>query len=150
MENWIVTAVSLVVSIAAVVVSMLNLKVVKRKLFATVITEKRMEWIRSVRELLWKFTDCYSRGGKENKDELKSLKFNIDLYFYAEGNPDQKLLSTTLQRYIEEPGLEIDDLMKISQTVLRNPFNRMKMEICFPRKEERKIWESAYGIKKQI
>lgn len=138
MLNNIVTVISIILSILAFAMSVLNYALSRRRLVAEAIAENRMEWIKAVRELLNSFVESYLN--KEDSLKLRIRKSKIDLYI-KRGDPVYSGLDNILERCINT-GYNEEDYSKLiyeCQQVLNTVWRRMKLESGISKKEESKI-----------
>ncbi len=119
--------VSVILSILAFVMSVLNFSLDKRRMISEFIATNRMDWIKTVRELLFDFAKNYYEGS--DKDTLRICKLKIDMYTRV-NDPAYDELNNILQKCIDEEFCmtDYDKLIEESQFVLGAPWKRMKAE----------------------
>lgn len=131
---------SIVLSIIATIVSILSLSLSKRQLVNTTITNNRIEWINSVRKLVHEFIAIYIDDNTDNVLKKKSLSANIKLYvrddavFY--GNFIYVLEKCTANSFNE---LDYNNLIRATQDMLADVWNRMKREAGISQYSERRL-----------
>lgn len=134
--------VSIAVSFIAAVASVINLFFTKRKLYNATLTDKRIDWTITVRELLLDFVKLHIE--KASEGELFQKKLEVQIYFNLTANPDQRELYQTMVACLNTGELDIDLYMKQCAQVLANNWKRIKMESGFLLKDEKKIRDVIY------
>lgn len=131
---------TIALSIAATVISVKALFVSKRQLINSAITNNRIEWINTVRNLVQSFVEEYLKCGTDNQYEKKVLAANIELYLRHDVSIYKPFFAVlkkcTLNTYREE-----DCLMLISTTqdLLNDVWNRMKREAGISERSEKRL-----------
>jgi hypothetical protein len=145
-EDLILTVTDLiltnVLAIIATVVSFYNLTLNRKKTYNETVTTERIKWLNDVRELTKNFIEAYLSDGK-NKHELVMIKSCLFLLLHPV-NKDHKLFMDTLDDYLNNENLPIDDILLKSQTVLRNNWETMKTEAGLTKYEAKDIRKRLY------
>ena len=138
--------VTILLSVAAAVVSLLSLFLSKRQLVANAITANRIEWIRSVRGLLSRFLDAYMEDGEESGRLKRSLSVHIQLYLRHDA-PAYRAFLDALDQCVRNP-FDQEDCRRFvwaSQDMLGDVWNRMKREAGISRKSEERLRKKLEG-----
>lgn len=76
--NIFINLAPIIISVFAIIMSMVNLVITKRNNRSNVISNNRIKWMNQTRNLLEEFLEEYITGGEEIR--LKIIKSQIDLY----------------------------------------------------------------------
>ena len=146
----IVAIMAVITSIIATYINIRNQRLLERKLRAETITASRLDWVKTVRELVSVFIEIYSSADKspeKKKAELKLIKSRIELFLFPPNNEDHRYLSLMLEKCVEDQCFSIDELIRASQYALHFPWARMKKEANFDEKSENSVRESIVNSK---
>ncbi len=143
MDNFNVI-ISLFVSLIAVVVSFFNLRISKKQIFTSAISQNRMDWIIKVRELMHSFITEYLSDNTD-KNKLLSIKLHIDLYLNTIENNRHNKLSITMQKYVDNENLSSDEFMDVCKSVLKERWERIKLETAYSKKHLTRIKKRIEG-----
>ncbi len=143
MDNFNVI-ISLFVSFIAVVVSFFNLRISKKQIFTSAISQNRMDWIIKVRELMHSFITEYLSDNND-KNKLISIKLHIDLYLNTIENNRHYELSIIMQKYVDNENLSSDEFMEVCKSVLKERWERIKLETAYSKKHLARIKKRIEG-----
>jgi hypothetical protein len=127
-----------------------NLQLSKQQLSIQASTSNRIKWIESVRQLLSEFADTYIdyMESTKTKSDLLKIKLHIDIYLNTNMNPDQDKLSEFIESIIGNPSPWTNisnEYTSLSQKVLKNAWERIKMEGGFQESSEKEIRKKIYN-----
>jgi hypothetical protein len=122
------------------VFSWMNYRVSKRKVYAEVLPQSRLSWIKDVRVALIDFLDAYQRESilePCERSQLMLAKTKIELYLNytyrntGDSNIGYIELKNVLNNYLNSKSaiVEHDDLVVISQRVFDDVMKRVKDEV---------------------
>ena len=136
----------IIVSIIALVVSIISIFVDKKKTTLEIITQNRIEWIKEVRNLLKEFIEVYTKNG--DNEQFLIIKNKISLYV-RDGVTSYKELIEQLNHCVANGYNQKDcnKLIQKAQNVLSEVWIRMKREAGISKKEDNrysKMFESKY------
>ena len=135
MENTMISYVAGVASLIALIISVYNSLIEKRRLIAETITKNRIEWIINVRRLLIEFLDNYYSA---NAIGMLLVHDKVALYMNNYNPNYNKLLIAMRTCAYDNPQSResIDSVILLSQEVLSSVWIRMKREAGIKRKNE--------------
>jgi hypothetical protein len=128
-----------------------RLRLSKHQLLIQASTASRNKWIESVRQLLSEFADTYIdyKENAKTKNDLLKMKLHIDLYLNdIDHNQNQDQLSKFMDSIIVNPSSWVDiskEYASLSQKVLDDAWERLKMEDEFAESSEKEIQKKTYN-----
>lgn len=134
--------VSSTLSVIAFILSLINLNYKKQKLSNQIITSNRIEWIRSVRDLLSQFVETYATS-PQDRQTLMIIKYKITLYMRKNVISYNDVINQ-LQKCIDRGSFnakECDLLVEYAQIMLSDVWIRMKREAGVKPKEDNKYYK---------
>ncbi len=141
MLNLTVVEIStIILSIIATIISLCSVVINKRQLVNTTITNNRIKWINSVRELTHEFLREYLK--RENSDQYKKECIYVKICLFLRNDVEiyQKFLDLikkcTYEKFEDNMTIE---LVIETQILLNSVWNRMKREAGISNKSELKL-----------
>ena len=129
---------ALAASFLALIVTIFNFLALRKRTYSEVISQKRIENFNDVRKLLREFIEGYL-SKKLSRIELIAIKLHIEFYLNKDDDKLNQDLSETLQEFVDCPDLDINILAGAAKNILRDKWDRAKLDTTFSLRHRRKI-----------
>lgn len=133
-----ISSAPIIISILSIIISITNLKLIKRNNISNIVSNNRIKWMNQAREFMEMFLEKYITG--ENEIELKIIKSKIDLYIRTDSifynALEKKLNYCVLHKYKED---DYKELVSLCQKFMNDAWIRIKREAGISEKEEKKM-----------
>jgi len=127
----------------AVGVSIFNLSLTRKQLYASIVTKNRMTWMEQMRTLLHSFIElCLSP--EDDLVKAGHIVAHIDLYMSPKDNPTHRELSTLLHSMLDGSDVNIEPLVECSQKMFAETWDIIKLESNIDLKQAKSIARQVY------